>query len=85
MEADGVRYHHILDPATGYPAVSKVRGVTVLAKDGLLSDGLSTACFLLGTDRGMKLAEEYDVEVLFVMSDGSIVMSEGMEPYFTKL
>ena len=85
VEADGVRYHHILDPATGYPAVSKVRGVTVLAKDGLLSDGLSTACFLLGTDRGMKLAEEYDVEVLFVMSDGSIVMSEGMEPYFTKL
>lgn len=84
VEADGVRYHHILDPDTGYPAVSDVRGVTILAKDGLLSDGLSTACFILGPERGMELAEEYGVEVLFVMSDGSIVMSEGMEGYFKK-
>lgn len=84
VEIDGRRYHHILDPATGYPAVSDVRGVTILARDGLLSDGLSTACFLLGPVRGMDLAAEYGVEVLFVMSDGSIVMSEGMEAYFTE-
>lgn len=85
VEADGVRYHHILDPDTGYPAVSDVRGVTVLAKDGLLSDGLSTACFILGAERGMELAQRYGVEVLFVMSDGSIVMSDGMGAYFTAL
>lgn len=85
VEADGVRYHHILDPDTGCPAVSDVRGVTILAKDGLLSDGLSTACFLLGPERGMELAEGYGVEVLFVMSDGSIVMSDGMEAYFQAL
>lgn len=84
VEKDGVRYHHILDPHTGYPAVSDVRGVTILAKNGTLSDGLSTACFLLGPERGMELAEEYEVEVLFVMSDGQIVMSEGMETYFTE-
>ncbi len=85
VEADGVRYHHILNPDTGYPAESEVRGVSILTKDGLLSDGLSTACFLLGSERGMELAEEYGVEVLFVLSDGSIVMSEGMEAYFTEL
>ncbi len=82
VEADGVRYHHILDPATGYPADSGVKGVTILAEDGLLSDGLSTACFLLGPEEGIALAEEYGAEVLFVMEDGEIVMSEGMEKYF---
>ncbi len=82
VEAGGVRYHHILDPATGYPAECGVRGVTILAGDGLLSDGLSTACFLLGPDRGMTLAGEYGAEVLFVMEDGEIVMSEGMKEYF---
>ena len=82
VEADGVRYHHILDPATGYPADSGVKGVTILAEDGLLSDGLSTACFLLGPEEGIALAAEYGAEVLFVMEDGEIVMSEGMEKYF---
>ena len=40
------------------------------------------ACFLLGPDRGMTLAGEYGAEVLFVMEDGEIVMSEGMKEYF---
>ena len=84
VEADGVRYHHILDPATGYPAQSGVGGVTVLVKDGLLSDGLSTACFILGPEQGMELAEAYGAETLFVMQDGSIRMSEGMETYFSR-
>lgn len=82
VEVEGVRYHHILDPATGYPADSGVRSVTILSESGFLSDALSTACFVLGVDEGMKLAEEYNVEVLFVDSEGSIVMSEGMEEYF---
>lgn len=83
VEADGVRYHHILDPATGRPAVGNVRGVSVLSRDGLVSDGLSTACFILGPEKGMALAAEYGVEVLFVMDDGEIIMSDGMEKYAT--
>ncbi len=82
VEADGVRYHHILDPKTGMPAVSDVRGVTILMKDGLLSDGLSTACYILGPEKGMDLAGQYGAEALFVMADGRIEMSEGMEAYF---
>lgn len=82
MEAEGVRYHHILDPDTGYPADSGVRSVTILSDSGFLSDALSTACFVLGVDEGMKLAEEYNAEVLFVDKEGNIVMSEGMEEYF---
>ncbi|MCM1190444.1 MAG: FAD:protein FMN transferase [bacterium] len=84
VELDGVRYHHILDPATGYPADSGVAGVTVLSKNGLLSDALSTACFILGPERGIPLAESYGAEALFVGKDGSLEMSDGMRRYFSR-
>ncbi|MDE6641249.1 MAG: FAD:protein FMN transferase [Acetatifactor sp.] len=82
MEVDGIRYHHIIDPATGYPADSGVAGVTILAKDGFLSDALSTACFILGEERGLALAENFGAEALFVGKDGSITMSRGMKAYY---
>lgn len=82
VEVDGVRYHHIIDPDTGYPADSGVRGVTILAKDGLLSDALSTACFVLGVEEGMELAERFEAEALFVTEEGTIEMTTGMETYF---
>lgn len=82
VESGGVRYHHILDPATGYPADSGLSSVTVLAENGLLSDGLSTACFVLGRERGMALAQQYGAEALFVEKDGEIFMTPGMEALF---
>ncbi|MCM1024836.1 MAG: FAD:protein FMN transferase [Roseburia sp.] len=83
-EKDGIRYHHILDPATGYPANSGVAGVTVLSKDGFLSDALSTACFILGPEKGIPLAESYGAEILFIKKDGSLEMSGGMRRYFSR-
>lgn len=82
VELEGIRYHHIIDPVTGYPADSGVAGVTILAKDGFLSDALSTACFILGAEKGMALAESCGAEALFVGKDGSITMSEGMKAYY---
>lgn len=82
VEVDGVRYHHILNPKTGYPADSGLSAVTVLSKDGLLSDALSTACFVLGEEKAVKLAEAYDADVLFVDCEGNVTMTEGMKPYF---
>ena len=82
VEVDGVRYHHILDPATGYPARSGVCSVTILSKSGFLSDALSTACFVLGVEKGMALAESYGAEVLFVDTEGKITMSDGMAEAF---
>ena len=83
VEADGRRYHHILDPATGYPADSGVCSVTILSEDGMLSDGLSTACFILGPEKGMALAGAYGAEALFIRTDGDVIMSDGMKQYWT--
>lgn len=82
IEQNGVRYHHIIDPATGRPAESGTAGVTILAGNGFLSDALSTACFILGEEKGMALAESCGAEALFVSRDGRITMSRGMEAYF---
>lgn len=82
VEADGVRYHHILDPSDGEPAESGVKSVTILSGDGLLSDALSTACFVLGVEEGMALTDRYGAQGLFVDADGKLHMTEGMEQYF---
>lgn len=82
VEAGGVRYHHILDPSTGYPVDNELTSVTVVTERGMLSDALSTACFVLGWERGLVLAQQYGVEALFVEKDGSIVMTPGMEQLF---
>lgn len=82
VEVDGVRYHHILNPETGYPAESGVRSVTVLCDSGILSDALSTACFVLGEEKGMVLVEAYGAEALFIDTEGNISMTEGMKQFF---
>lgn len=79
---DGKRYHHIMDPKTGYPAESGLCSVTIVCDSGLLSDCLSTACFVLGKDKGMELAEKYNVEALFVDEDLNLYMTSGMESMF---
>lgn len=83
VEADGIRYHHILDPATGYPASSGLAGVTIVCHSGLLSDALSTACFVLGVEDGLALAESYGAEALFVTADGELYMTPGMKQIFS--
>lgn len=82
VEADGIRYHHILNPATGYPAESGVRGVTIVCDSGILSDALSTACFVLGVQDGMELAESYGAKALFADETGQIFMTENMKEIF---
>lgn len=83
VEADGVRYHHIMDPRTGYPAESGIKSVTVVSESGFLSDALSTACFVMGEERGIELVNQYGAEALLIRDDGSFAMTEGMEQLFT--
>lgn len=82
VEVDGIRYHHILDPATGYPADSGVSSVTIVCDSGILSDALSTACFVLGVEEGMELAQSYGAKALFVGENGQIFMTEDMREIF---
>ena len=72
FEQDGVRYFHILDAHTGYPATSGLKSVTVVCDSGLLSDALSTACFLLGKEASAPLLEKYRAAAVFVDADGTV-------------
>jgi thiamine biosynthesis lipoprotein len=76
---DGVRYHHILDPSTGFPA-RKSQAVTVVSVDPTITDALSTAIFVMGPEKGMKLIESlHGVEGLIIDDMGLITASSGLK------
>ena len=79
---DGTFYHHILNPATGYSYDNDLSDVTILSKDSLTGDCLSTTCFCLGLEDGMKLIESLDgIEAVFVTNEGEIHYSSGAKSY----
>ena len=69
---DGRIYHHLLDWKTGYPASSDIISSTIISSDSTLSDMLSTACFVLGSERAEAVVDHYGVSALFLLEDGSI-------------
>ena len=74
---DNVRYHHILDPRTGYPATG-MKSVTVVTENAALGDALSTALFVMGTEKGLLFVERsVGVEALFIDSESVIHKSSG--------
>lgn len=75
---DGVRYHHILDPATGRPA-ARSRSVTVMAADAFTADAWSTALFVMGPEKGMPLVEKMPgLDAVFVGPDNRVHVSSGL-------
>lgn len=82
FEENGVRYHHILDPETGYPADSGLISTTIIAESSLTCDALSTAAYVLGAKDGMALIERMDgVEAVFITEDGEFLTSSGISDY----
>lgn len=75
---DGVRYHHILDPSTGYPA-SECRSVSIITKEGVYTDAFSTAVFILGPERGMEVMRKIGLEGMIIDTEGNIFTTEGMK------
>ncbi len=74
---DGRRYHHIIDPKTGYPA-SGVISVTVIGPLAVYTDSLATAIFVSGIEKGLKTAETFGYETLMVDRNGKFHLTEGL-------
>lgn len=79
IEKDGKKYHHIIDPASGYPAESDLSSVTIVCENGLISDGLSTACFILGYEASQQLLKYYDAEAIFIDKNNNITVTGNLE------
>jgi len=77
FERDGRRYHHILDPRTGYPAQG-ARGVTLVAQKPEAVNGLGPAIMVLGLQAGKKLVAASNAEALIVDANGELWMSPGL-------
>jgi len=80
---DGVRYHHILDPKTGFPAKGLV-SVTVVGRNEAMTDAMSTAVFVLGLEKGADLMKRVGAEGIIVRDDGKITVSDGLKDKFSR-
>lgn len=82
---DGVNYHHILNPKTGYPYDNGLISVTIVSDKSVDGDGLSTTCFSLGLEKGLKLVNSLDgVYGYFITSDDQVIYSEGAKALLSK-
>lgn len=82
-DAVGNKYHHILDPFTGYPADSGLIQVTVVTNASIDADSLSTTLFLLGLEEGLKKVETLPgVEAIFITNENKIVVTDGLKDTF---
>jgi thiamine biosynthesis lipoprotein len=85
-DEEGIMYHHILDPRTGYPIDNQVISVTVVCQDSIVGDGFSTTLFALGLDRGMALINALDyLDAVWVVENSGkkeVYISSGLEGVF---
>ena len=73
FEKDGIIFHHILDPDTGYPVNNDLDQVTIISDRSVDGDALSTTCYVLGLNDGMELIRGLEgVEAVFVTKDGEL-------------
>lgn len=76
---DGKRYHHIINPKTGYPAEEGVISSTIVADSSIDADALSTAVYVMGLDKGLDFIENMDkVEAAIITKDNKIYITSGL-------
>ncbi|MCD8149644.1 MAG: FAD:protein FMN transferase [Clostridiales bacterium] len=88
-EETGIRYHHIIDPRTGYSAYNGLISVSIVSEDGTLADALSTSLFIMGTEEAIAYCEEHceadGFDVLLETEDGDIYITDDLESSFIDL
>lgn len=83
---NGVFYHHIIDPKTGYPAQSDIGSVTIFTSNGLAADGLSTAFFVMGSEKAVEFyeSEKYlelgikNLDFMIIKNDGTCIVTKNI-------
>lgn len=79
FEQDGNLYHHILDPTTGYPVKTDLYSATILSKESVDGDAISTICMLLGKEKAMEFVEGIDgVEAILITSEQQVYTTSGI-------
>lgn len=85
FEQDGVTYHHIIDPTTGYPAESGLLSVSIVSADGTMCDALSTSLFIMGKDKAIEYwrAHSDEFDMILYDEENKVYVSEGIAEDFT--
>ena len=82
-DSQGKKYHHILDPKTGYPSDTDLHQVTVIAEDAFKCDALSTSLFLMGSQKAEEYLQKHnEVQAIFVTKDQKVLVSNGLKEEF---
>ena len=82
FEIDGVRYHHLLNPKTGWPEQNELASVTILSDSSMEGDALATAAFILGREKGLELIENFPgAEAVFIDRNRQVTYSSGAQEY----
>lgn len=78
FEFDGNRYHHIIDPESGYPAENGIKSATVICRNGIIADALATTLYVCGVENGLEILKELsndypDIAALIYTDNGDLV------------
>ena len=83
IEKDGIKYHHILSPKTGYPYENELAGITIISDKSSDGDALSTSVFAMGVEEGMKFINTQEgIDAIFVTKDNKIYITDGIRDIF---
>ena len=85
FELDGVLYHHLLDPKTGFPCSNELASVTIISDCSVDGDALSTTCYLLGLEKGLEfISARDDAQAIFITKDNEIFYSDSFDSAIQK-